>query len=200
MCKGLMRILKFQEVTVKKLLPVASLALIVASAAVAAEPAGKNASHYSHRVISQQGQGWGQNSALATAGQTPATRAMASPVASPKAKKPLFTRHYDEGQTIEVQGNLYATRNRRIVLKTLEGEYFILQENQNLARIEKLVKEGRREFRVRGHVSRYGGRNFLSVARVKDNQRIGASGTSSSEGDSKLEKVFKKLMFWRKDS
>ncbi|MBI4866260.1 MAG: hypothetical protein HY816_04845 [Candidatus Wallbacteria bacterium] len=101
---------------------------------------------------------------------------------------------YSEGQKVELSGTLYSTRDGRIVLKTATAEIFVVLENQNLWRMEQRAAFGEREFHVKGQVSKYQERYYLSVSRILEKSAKGRQ----DKGDDDDEKPFwERLMFWK---
>lgn len=117
---------------------------------------------------------------------------VASAAAAPAAATPHAG--YTEGQKIEMAGALYSTRDGRIVLKSDRGEIFVLLENQNLWRMEQRTAFGEREFRVRGQVSKYQERYYLSVSKILE---TGVKLEKKAESDEAEKPFWERLMFWK---
>ncbi|MBI3894145.1 MAG: hypothetical protein HY303_21715 [Candidatus Wallbacteria bacterium] len=101
---------------------------------------------------------------------------------------------YTEGQKVDLTGTLYSTRDGRIVLKTAPGEIFVVLENQNLWRMEQRAAFGEREFHVKGHVSKYQERYYLSVGRILEKT---AKSKSDKDGEDDERPFWERLMFWK---
>lgn len=107
---------------------------------------------------------------------------------------PAAPRAYQEGQKLELAGTLYSTRDGRIVLKTETGEIFVILENQNLWRMEQRAAFGEREFRVKGQLSKYQERYYLSVTKIVETA-IKLKDKKDPEPEEKP--IWERLMFWK---
>lgn len=118
--------------------------------------------------------------------------AMATGATAPAA--PSAPHVYQEGQKLELAGTLYSTRDGRIVLKTETGEIFVILENQNLWRMEQRAAFGEREFRVKGQLSKYQERYYLSVSKIVETA-IKLKDKKDPEPEEKP--IWERLMFWK---